>query len=183
MIMINSNCIFLADPVMGDDGKKYKTYTDEMCMLTRELVKHADVITPNFTEACILTDEEYCDYPDENKQNRILEKLTKITSGLVVVTGLIEKTNDKKTINSIMLDEKGSFFRVSSPYIDVNYPGTGDVFSSVVLSYLLDKRPLYESVKIASEFVSQCATYTKECNTACREGLCFEPLLKKLCYE
>ena len=53
--------IVVVDPVMGDYGKIYSTYTDEMCGLMKELVAGADIITPNITESCILTDTPYSD--------------------------------------------------------------------------------------------------------------------------
>ena len=46
----------LIDPVMGDRGKAYRTITKEHCLNLKELVKLADIITPNITEACLLTD-------------------------------------------------------------------------------------------------------------------------------
>ena len=49
----------VVDPVMGDGGKAYKTYTKELCSRMVELVKVADIITPNLTEAAILLCEEY----------------------------------------------------------------------------------------------------------------------------
>lgn len=174
----NPHCLFLADPVMGDDGVKYKTYTDEMCMLTRELIKYADVITPNFTEACILTDEDYCEFPDEEKQKRVISKLALLTDAQVVVTGLVDKSDN--TVSSILLDENGSFKRISCEYVDVNYPGTGDLFSSIVLSLLLENKTLSDAVKTAGEFVTLAASFTKECGTPVREGLCFEGILHKL---
>ena len=45
----------MVDPVMGDNGRKYPTYSDEMCEATGRLVEGADVLTPNLTEASILT--------------------------------------------------------------------------------------------------------------------------------
>lgn len=49
----------LVDPVMGDHGKAYKTITPEHCSALKELVSLADIITPNITEACLLTDTPY----------------------------------------------------------------------------------------------------------------------------
>ena len=49
----------IVDPVMGDNGSRYPTYTDEMCEATRGLVEGADVLTPNLTEASILTGIPY----------------------------------------------------------------------------------------------------------------------------
>jgi pyridoxine kinase len=45
--------IVLVDPVMGDHGKTYRTYTPAMCRGMTELARSADLITPNLTEAAI----------------------------------------------------------------------------------------------------------------------------------
>ena len=47
--------IVVIDPVMGDYGKPYATYTKSMCEEMRQFVSYADILTPNLTEACILT--------------------------------------------------------------------------------------------------------------------------------
>ena len=49
----------IVDPVMGDGGVKYATYTDELCNAMVDLVDGADVLTPNLTEASIITGIEY----------------------------------------------------------------------------------------------------------------------------
>ena len=43
--------VVIIDPVMGENGKPYPTYTEEMCQEMKQLVKYADVLTPNLTEA------------------------------------------------------------------------------------------------------------------------------------
>jgi len=53
--------LVIIDPVMGDYGKPYPTYTKEMCDHMKDLVCYADILTPNMTEACILTDTPYED--------------------------------------------------------------------------------------------------------------------------
>ena len=53
------NALRIVDPVMGDGGQKYPTYTDEMCQATAGLVDGADLLTPNLTEASILTHLPY----------------------------------------------------------------------------------------------------------------------------
>ena len=45
--------IVVIDPVMGDYGNLYPTYTDETCQEMKKLVKYADILTPNLTEACM----------------------------------------------------------------------------------------------------------------------------------
>lgn len=48
--------LVLIDPVMGDNGVLYSTYTPEMAGRMQELCAHADLITPNLTEACFCAD-------------------------------------------------------------------------------------------------------------------------------
>ena len=49
----------MVDPVMGDYGKLYSSYTPEICQEMKRLLKHADLLTPNLTETCRLLDMEY----------------------------------------------------------------------------------------------------------------------------
>ena len=49
----------LVDPVMGDHGKLYTTYTPEMCAKMKQLVQYADLMTPNLTELVTLVDRPY----------------------------------------------------------------------------------------------------------------------------
>ena len=48
----NDHTRIIIDPVMGDHGKLYATYTEEMCEEMKQLVSYADIVTPNMTEAC-----------------------------------------------------------------------------------------------------------------------------------
>jgi len=51
--------LVVIDPVMGDNGVIYKTYTAGMCEGMKALAGIADVLTPNLTEACRLADKPY----------------------------------------------------------------------------------------------------------------------------
>lgn len=51
--------IFICDPVMGDHGKIYKTYTPAMCAGMTRLAELADVIVPNLTEAAVLLGDDH----------------------------------------------------------------------------------------------------------------------------
>lgn len=79
----------IVDPVMGDDGKKYTTYTQEMCEQMRELVKMADIITPNLTEACILTGTVYRAHEWKQADLETLAgRLCDLGPEKIVITGL-----------------------------------------------------------------------------------------------
>ena len=65
----------MVDPVMGDYGKLYSSYTPEICHEMKRLLAHADLLTPNLTEACQLLDMEYPENGDIREEE--LAKLAK----------------------------------------------------------------------------------------------------------
>ena len=84
--------MILIDPVMGDHGKPYRTLTMEHCQALSELVIHADIITPNITEACILTGTPFKEkgwQPDELEA--LAEKLHAFGPEKIAVTGLLHE--------------------------------------------------------------------------------------------
>ena len=87
--------VLLVDPVMGDIGEVYKLFTDELLVLMRELVKRADVITPNVTECCLLTGSSYeklHSYSNEKDYMKAIEEAGNIlqqeTGAQVIITGM-----------------------------------------------------------------------------------------------
>ena len=176
----NPHTLFLADPVMGDDGEKYKTYTSNMCLLTRGLLKDADIITPNLTEACILTDTPYKAHFDDGELTTLLDRLSALTAGSIVITGIRGIGKNSGLIYTVFRDRSSSFGKASAKYIDANYPGTGDIFSSVLMSRLLYGKSLKESIELAGNIVSSMSKYTFSCGTPIREGLLTEAYLPVL---
>ena len=56
--LLKDNALFFVDPVMGDNGKLYPAFDMNYVEAMRRLVKEADIIIPNLTEACYLVNEE-----------------------------------------------------------------------------------------------------------------------------
>ena len=84
--------LVLIDPVMGDHGKAYSTYTAEMCRKMSELVQYADILTPNVTEACILTDTPYKKAWKTKEIIAMAAKLADQGPSKVVITGIPQKS-------------------------------------------------------------------------------------------
>lgn len=173
----NPDCIFLADPVMGDDGNKYATYTDEMCRLTKKLVSCADIITPNITEACLLLDIPYKTDFSDNEIRNMLISLSEIGSESVIITGIHRINKVGAAYYSKKNSAFGEYFTKSDPN---NYPGAGDIFSSIVLASFLQKQTLRNSVAKACDFILHASEYTTSLATPIREGLAIEALLSDL---
>lgn len=172
--------LVVVDPVMGDGGKLYSTYTPKMQEKIKILVKKANVITPNYTEACFLLGEPYEeDHYDLEKMKEWLIRLADLGPSMVVMTGIIV---DKKKIINLGYDRnKGLFWEVGKNYISVQYPGTGDIFASVLVGSLMKGNDLHAAMEKASGFVALAIKATVDANTPKREGVLLESVLPCLC--
>jgi pyridoxine kinase len=169
--------LILVDPVMGDDGELYSTYTPELMRGMRALCRHAQLLTPNLTEACFLTDTPYRDTlamnPDEAIAfaGTLLQKLKSVTDGRIVITGI--SLSDGRLAN-MGLDENGTSFTVITPHETQHYPGTGDLFASVLLGNLLSDAPFPAAVSKAAEFVGKVMHDSATIDTPTRDGVALE---------
>ena len=169
--------ITLIDPVMGDNGKVYDTYTPEMCTRMRELCAIADIITPNTTEAAILMDWDPCSRPRTAEEAwEWLRALRAQYGAQVVLTGL---DFEQGKVGSGCLSDTGGTLSLHRR-IDRYYPGTGDLFASVMLGALLNGHSLPAACERAGEYVKDCIACTAEQQTDPMHGVQFEKLLYKL---
>ncbi len=170
--------LVVVDPVMGDWGKPYRTYTPDLCRRMGELAEHADVITPNLTEAAILLGEVYDPTPDEDKVRDWLNCLSLNGKRSVVITGV---TPAPGMVGAACLDRAtGEISMPAAPEVPVAYSGTGDLFASVMLGALLRGQSLHQATALAVEFVQKCAAFTRALDGDRREGVMFERLLGDL---
>ena len=175
--------LILVDPVMGDDGVLYSTYTHELMLGMRELCRHAQLLTPNLTEACFLTDTPYRDTLTMSPSEAIafatalLERLTAVTDGRIVITGVSLADG---TLANVGLDENKKIFTVIRPHEVQHYPGTGDLFASVLLGRLLDGDPFPAAVSAAAEFTGTVMHESALIDTPARDGVALEYHLGKL---
>ncbi|WP_405323216.1 pyridoxamine kinase [Fibrobacter sp.] len=168
----------LVDPVMGDYGKLYETYTPTLCEKMKALVHYADILTPNLTELCTLTDVEYrTEGFTDAELGEMCRKLTEQGPEHIVVTGI--PYNSKQIMNYVY--SKGEEPRiVMVDRIGGDRSGTGDVISSIIAGMYMNGHDFYESVKKAAEFVTKCIRYCEDNNVPTQWGLCFEMYLRDL---
>ena len=169
----------LVDPVMGDHGKPYRTCTPDLCAKMRQLADQADCITPNWTEAALLLDEDYANRPTQETGIRNwLERLSLDGKRSVVLTGV---SLTEGQIGAGYFDRiTGTTGFAMAHQEPAHFPGTGDLFASVLLGALMRGDELPGSVQQAVDFVQRCVACTLEVGTQPLEGVQFEPLLKEL---
>jgi len=171
--------LIMVDPVMADNGALYKTFTADFPKEIRKLCKKADVIVPNMTEAALLLDEEYQSGPySQDFIVGTLKKLASLGSKLVVLTGV---HFDKNTLGAAAYDSSiDKMVYAMAPRIPEQYPGTGDIFASVLLTGLLKGQDLAKAIQTAVNFVSESIQRTYNAGTDPRFGINFEEGLGKL---
>lgn len=171
----NPPCIII-DPVMGDGGKLYPTYTPEMQKKIKDLIALADLITPNITEACFLTETEYTGEDiSYNKAKEIALKLENMGCGHIALTGIVKGNSILNMTYEYGIAEFDELHRETR-----TFSGTGDIFASVVCALILKGATVAEAVSVAGKFISESIEYTIKLNTPLSEGVVFEPLLYML---
>ena len=154
------NCFVAVDPVMGDNGEWYPAYDRAACRKMKALARRADVLLPNLTELCMLTDADFfeltarCHEKDYFEQIAALAKSVCAKQG-VIVTGIAHE-ND---ICNLVTDGATTEI-IRSHKIGERFSGTGDIFSAVVCGCLLSGKSLTEAAEAAARFTERAIADT-----------------------
>lgn len=168
----------MVDPVMGDYGKLYASYTPEMVREMRRLLSYADLVTPNLTEACQLLDIPYPEggmLPDAELEAMARALLEKGPSQ-VVITGLAEGN----TIRNLVCEQGKTAEIITAHKIGSDRCGTGDAFAAIVAGTLVQGETLPTAVRKAADFIEKCMVYTESLQIPWTYGLAFEEYLTEL---
>lgn len=166
----------VVDPVMGDDGKAYATYTNELCSRMSELVAVADIITPNLTEAAILLGEPYPTAPLTHSEAKSwLVRLSKQGAKVVVITSCPLADGGMSTVGYDK--ESNSFWMVKNDYVPMSYSGSGDMFASVLTGGLLKGDSLPIAMNRATSFTQLAVKKTYSYGTPWTDGIMLEEQL------
>ncbi|MBE6915245.1 MAG: pyridoxamine kinase [Ruminococcaceae bacterium] len=175
-----ADTLLFVDPAMADHGELYTTCTAELVDKMRDLVCHADVITPNLTEACLLTGESYHGHIETEGYDKIFalaETLADMGPKQVIITGV--KKGDH--VANVVVDRtENTRFVVESEHVSCEYCGTGDTFASALCGYLTAGMDLREALEKTSDFVAKTIRYSFEHKLPPLEGVAFEPFLQDL---
>jgi len=172
--------LFLLDPVMGDDGKLYSTYTPAMVSGIKHLASRAHILTPNLTEACLLTDKPYPDLSHLSviEAEKISVSISEELSSLypdsdVVITGIVCK--DK--ILTACKEKRNEIKFIENTLQPVSFPGTGDLFASLLLSETLNGKTFFDSARYASDMTTYAVKLSQSTDEQVRNGILLEKFI------
>ena len=168
--------VTVIDPVMGDNGSLYPTYSPLLAKKMRELAAKADILTPNLTEACILTDTPYRADISESELLCICEKLGEMGPEKIVISGL-ERGED---LENFIWSKCSAPTVIREHKVGPCRSGTGDVFSSMIAANAVKGVDFTESVRLASAFIAKVLRRTLELDLPGTDGICFEEFLSEI---
>lgn len=172
----NDDTLVIVDPAMADNGKYYANLDEKMSACFRRLISKADVITPNLTEACFITETEYVPAPhDEKFVNELLDKLSALGPKVVAITGVCP---DSEHVGIVARDNRaGKTTRIMNVSREGTFHGSGDAFASSFAALLTRGVPTDKALRLSEEFVSDCVERTEKRNVPHHYGLDFESAL------
>ena len=178
----------LIDPVMGDNGKVYSIFSEELLCKMRKLTKRAHLITPNITEVCLLAGIDYNELCNIVEANELINRVYEIGKMLrenalveqdVVVTGVKCLYNGRPYIYNVAITKDGcDYYR--SHFFERSFSGTGDLFASAMCGLKLTGLDTIKSMEVAGEFLYHSIADTMNSNCIEKEGVEFEKHLISL---
>lgn len=172
----------VVDPVMGDHGTLYSTYTEDRVADMRALCARADLITPNLTEASFLLSIPYREgVMEERAILSLCERLVELGPPEVVVTGV---STGEGTLGAASYDaRRGDFSLHQQPRVSGRFYGTGDIFCAALLGGLFADKQLSGAAALATAFAHGCIARTVALHKDPRFGVDFEHGLPTLMME
>lgn len=152
------------DPIMGDAGHLYNGISNRHVQLMREMVSVADLIFPNYTEACYLTNMPYrADGLTWKEACIMLDRLIQLGTRSALITSMridgrscvVGRRSNEPLSGFTQHLNDGHYFRLDYEEIPVLFHGTGDIFSAVLIGHLMKGEPLRESTLTAMKVVSR----------------------------
>ena len=196
--------LFLLDPVIGDHGRAYSSITETHVQKMKELLPLADIITPNITEACLLTGTSWKDgkWTMQELSDLCLKLATLCQTDSTLSlsesshdasTSVIDTSRTASRRTSIVITgirqgdslvnflwDDGVYTTVSTPIAGASRPGTGDIFASILAADAVRGETLLTSVQKAANFVGLCIAGSETAGTPVQEGVVFEKYLAAL---
>lgn len=180
--------LYLADPVMGDNGRCYSIFTDDLRNGMKTLTQRANVITPNLTELCILADVDYEELILHSSETDYIKRIEEVGHSLlahtktmqtILVTGIIRSDTKHAYMGNLALSEQENFY-LETIFTGKSFSGTGDLFASVIAGSLIQGHTIKDSMKKATAFLLPAIEEASTENIERNHGVHFEKYLSIL---
>lgn len=167
------------DPIMGDSGRMYNGLNRSLIEPVRELVASATVAIPNYTEACLLTGAPYAGRQgmEEHDMNRFMDCMRRICPRSFVITSAFIEGKPAVLGYDHERDER---FSITFKEVPIRFPGTGDVFTSILMGKKLAGLTLEDATACAMHVVKDLVRANEGAEDP-RKGIPIERFLGPRC--
>ncbi len=173
--LLKEGAKLIVDPAFADNGKLYPIFDNEYVEKMKDLVKVADYLLPNLTEACYLTGIEYkTDYTEEYIL-KVVKSLANMGAKAIVLTGVSYENG----YTGVVVYEKGKLSYYKHELLPNSCHGTGDIYASAFAGAYFKGIDAVSASKIAADYTVKCIAYTAG-DKSHWYGAKFEPCLIEL---
>lgn len=166
----------IVDPVMGDNGKLYQSFSNSFPLKMRELCAVADALTPNITEACLLLGQPFLPPPhSQTFLNGLLEGLRQLCRGTVILTGVSLAPGQ---LGALLAEPQKPPQYLYNKRLQGTFHGTGDLFASTLTAALVRGFSAEQAVRLAVDFTLRCIETTVQKYPDLWYGVAFEDELE-----
>ena len=177
--LADNDTLVVVDPVLGDNGRLYRGFAEKNITAIKRLCSVADVITPNLTEASLLTGIESDGvHMTRGGVDHLLDALSTLCKKKIVITGI--EINDGELTTAVMDVERGETALYTRPKISGSVHGSGDVFASALTALYLDGMGFGTAVEKALDFTLSAIADSAEDEDSRWYGVNFEKYLGKI---
>ena len=126
----------------------------------KELIRMSNVILPNLTEACFLSDTPYKENFTLDETLSILDKLSSFGVKKIVLSGL---RFQKDKLTSLVYDTKNKHYVLAStPFYPYQFHGTGDLFASSYIALVSNGLDDLSALETSQHFIDLAIRKTLE---------------------
>lgn len=196
---LEGGVLTMVDPAFADKGIKYDGITDKHIDNFKKLLEISDIMTPNLTEACMITGEKYDEYREKyctinyesgnkDKTNELskkviesifplLEKMRIKKNQITIITG-IELYNAILTILDVYDGDHGKRQTTCNYSMKIEErTGVGEVFDAMFFETSTNGFTLVDALSASTSFINNSLRFSRDNKFNLDEGLVFEPIL------
>lgn len=177
--LLSPDAVKILDPVLGDGGMLYGDDRKVLISHFMKMISKFDIITPNYTEACFLAG---LPFPKERLGIKDAEKLVIKLRALGAKKGVITSVSLVDGYANLIFTEDDLYFDFFIHY-DYYYPGSGDLFTSLLTVFILSGVSLKDAALKARSITSSSILYSRENGREYKKGILIFPALKALSEE
>ncbi|MGI6512712.1 MAG: PfkB family carbohydrate kinase [Catenisphaera adipataccumulans] len=172
----SSKARILYDPIMAKLGKLYNGISRETISIMTRLSSVADIVIPNYTEACYMTFTPYSENATKEDMAGILNQLRQSGCRTVVATSV---PYENGWANVVYNGNDNEITAVPYTKIPVNIPGVGDIFTAVFLAHVLEDGKIIDGVRAATEITYELIAENRD-NLDLNKGIRIESCMHLL---